>query len=517
MALTAADRLAALRDPAFHRYLMFGAADAVLASRLGRELRTGEAQGRLPWPQLEIVRRVERAIAERSGEVITVRMARQTGKNETEGFIECRALAVFRGIPGSVYIRCAPTWKPQIVNSKLRLEKFTKADPLVRGKVRNREGYIVECGGAQVHFLSAGPTANVVGATASIALSVDEAHKIDRGKFEEDLGPFTASTNAPTVMWGVAADKLDMLHEYHERNRGTDRFLEYPADVWCELSSAYAAHYAGRVAALGKDHPVILTQYDLVDVESAGGYLNAAQRAALFSGDHPRLTAPRDGMAYALLVDIGGESEQEGDDEALRGDDPGRDYTWVHVVEWDLRAPVLPYPEARIVEAFWWTGRQHMAVAPELVRIARAWRVSSGVIDARGVGEAVAMEVSRAVPCVEPYKASAPDVSADCYDLLARLNTGRVRFWKADPAADPEYREMAAETRHTRYEIRGHDLMRLTKPRGTGAAGLHIDALKALTYLHRALGGPGAGGGTEDVPENRGRLNPFEGRRGRLA
>lgn len=486
--------LSAVRDPSYHRYLIFGKADLVRQRALDRPLRVHEMQTRLPEPQRVIVERVERAIRERKGEVITVRMARQTGKNETEAFLANRALMIWQGVPGSVWVRTAPTYRPQIVNSKLRLEKFIGSDPFIKRKVRPREGYIIEVGQAQVQFLSGGAQANVLGATASIALSVDEAHKIDSGKFEEEFAPFTASTNAPTILWGVAADKLDLLYEYRSANDGTDKALDYPAKVWCNLNEAYAAHYLNRVEHLGRSHPVILTQYDLVDVEAVGSYLNAGQRSSLFSGTHPRLEAPRDGQDYAMLVDIGGESEVDADDEDVRFDEPARDSTWVWILEWTRGAQAIPYPTFRIVAAFWWTGRDHMSLLPELEQLARRWRVLGGACDARGVGEAVALGLHKRIPGIAAYKASSESVSEDCYDLLARLNVGTVQFWKADPADDEIVREFHAQARHTKYEIHGHQLMRLIKPTGTSRkATLHIDGMKALTYLHRGTAIPHAG------------------------
>lgn len=520
VALFGVNRVAALQDPEYHRYAMFGAADRALAKGLGRDLHVHESQSRLPTPQLQMVRRIERAIADRNGDVIVLRTARQTGKNELEAFAESRALSAFRAIPGSVWVRTAPTWKPQIVNSRLRLEKHLKADPLLAGRWRKLEGFIYENDHAQVHFLSGGPTANVVGATASIALSVDEAHKIDRGKFEEDFVPFTASTNAPTILWGVAAAKLDLLYEYREKAIGTDRVLEFPASVWCELSPAYRGHYEARVKTLGADHPVILTQYDLVDVEAIGGYLNDAQRESLLSSKnaHPRLDGPRDGMAYGLVVDVGGQAEQQMDDEELRLEQPTRDSTVGLVLEWDPNeaTPSLSYPTVRIVNAYWWTGRDHLTAAGELVRLASHWHISHGAIDARGLGEAQAMHLHREVPCIEAYTASSADVSADCYDLLARLNQGKVRMWRADPAKDQDYREMQQQARHTKYEIRGHDLMRLMKPKGVGSSSAHIDGIKALTYLRHAVRPAGRGASTDAPDTFRGDNSPFTDKRSRI-
>jgi hypothetical protein len=490
MPLPRATRLAAVTDPEYHRHLMFGKADRVRETQLGRPLEAHEANSRLPLPQLEIVRRVERAVADRDGEILAVLMARQTGKNECEGFLEARALSIWRGIPGSVWVRTAPTLRPQLINSKLRLEKHLLNDPLVLGRWSKREGFIYESGGAQIQFLSGGPTANVVGGTASIALSVDEAHKIDCGKFQEDLAPFTASTNAPTVLWGVAGDKLDLLQEYREKNAGTDRLMVYPAEIWCELSRAYAGHYEARVKDLGEDHPVILTQYRLIAVDAMGAYLNALQRSALFNGDHPRLAAPRPGMSYGVVIDLGGESEAQFEDAEALLEEPGRDYTMAWIFEWDPRERPDEFERRsiRIVDGIWWIGRSHQAVLPELAAYCRRWNVSRGVSDARGVGEAVSLGLAKQVPAVQPYKATAPEVSSDCYGLLAWINAGKVKFWRGDPAQDQDLREVQAQALHTRYEIRNHDQMRLVKPKGTGSTGLHIDGIKALTYLPRAFG-----------------------------
>jgi len=512
--ISEANRLAALRDPEYHRYLMFESVDRVIRrNRRPRDQAKGpppshRLHGLLRGPQPEIITRAEMAIREAKGEVIVIRMSRQTGKNELEAMMEVRALSIWRAIPGSCWVRTAPTYQPQIVNSKLRLDKHIQADPLI-DKFRRREGYIYEVGECQVHFLSAGPTANVVGGTANICLSVDEAHKIDADKFDEDIAPFTASTNAPILMWGVGACKQDMLYRYRQDAEGTDRLMEYPAAIWCEQSEAYAGHYEARIRVLGSDHPIIKTQYDLIDIEAIGGYLAPGQRSSLFSGDHQRMEGPRNWCHYALLVDIGGEAETEVKDPLDLEDKGGRDATVALVIEWDLRESVVyPFQPCRIVQSRWWVGAEHDAAEGDLIEMAQHWGVEAGVIDARGVGEATAMAVHRRVPCIEAYKANAASVSEDCYDLLARISKGAVRYYRADPAEDKERREMEAQAIHTQYQIGGHDLMRLAKPTGDGASVKYIDGIKALTYLHRAVpagalegGGIMSGSSRVELPE----------------
>ena len=72
-------------------------------------------------------------------------------------------------------------------------------------------------------------------------------------------------------------------------------------------------------------------------------------------------------------------------------------------------------------------------------------------------------------------------------DTQARINCSRVKFWRADPAQDPELKEVQLQARHTRYEIAGHEKMKIVKPTGRGSTASHIDGIKALTYLGRAL------------------------------
>lgn len=499
--LTTEDVYAAIQDPAYHRHLLFSDSDKLLQAQLKRPLLQHETQGKLRGPQQEVMERVEKAMACKDGEIITVLFSRQTGKNEVEAMLECRALSIFHGIPESKWIRTAPTWKPQIVNSKHRLEKCLDQDPLIQmaGGYRPREGFIYQSGHCQVMFLSGGATSNVVGATASLCLSVDEAHKIDAGKFEEDFMPFTASTNAPSVLFGVAADELDLLHEYRSLNEGTDRSIVVPWDVWAEESPAYAAHCAGRVKKLGESHPVWLTQYCLKAVQSIGGYLSPKQQASLFSGEHPPLERPREGMRYGLLIDVGGESEIDADPATIMELEPGRDYTWVWVFEWDPRQRWDLYPEIRIVNAHWWPGVEHLGLVPTLVKLCKWWNVSSGVGDARGVGEALINGLSKHIPGILAYKASQMTASEDCFDLLARINAGTVLMWKgatsdeATARAYPLHQEAMLEARHTKYKITGHEYMNLCKPTGLGSTAKHIDAIKALTYLHRALKQPHVG------------------------
>jgi hypothetical protein len=445
-------------------------------------------------PEIEIINLVEKHIALKTGKVIAIRSARQTCKNESSAMIAVRMMGIFKKERDYYsYVRTAPTWKPQIVNSKLRVEKFLEIDPII-DYYRPRYDYMYESGSANITFLSSDKQASVVGATASICLDIDEAHKVDKGKFEEDFSPMTAYHNVPTVMWGVAADKQDLLYEYVEYNmeNNPDCVLQYPASVWCEIRPQYALHYEERRAKLGADHPVILTQYDLVDVDAVGSYLTKAQQTSILSSEHNQYSAHKDGRSYAITIDIGGEDEEEEQDPLVKSEG-ARDSTVALIWDVDYKDMVNGYPMFRLVDIHWWTGKSlgdktsglygEQGQQGILLKLLQQWQPHHVVVDGRGVGEQIAGYLDTEYG-VEVYKASGNSVSEDCYGLKALINNDRVKCFRDD--GSDEYNELTRQMKNTTYEIRQHDMMRITKPHGKG----HIDMVKAMTYLYRvALSG----------------------------
>lgn len=430
-------------------------------------------------PEIETIKKCEYHINNKTGKTITIRSARQTMKNECSGMLCTRMLSLFKD-EGGIYIRTAPTHKPQIINSKMRVAQFLNSDPTIKGWYP-KEGYMFVLGNAVIQFLSTDKKANVVGATASICLDIDEAHKVDKGKYEEDFGPMSAFHNVPTIMWGVAADKQDLLYEHLQYNLETnpDCVLQYSAEIWCELRESYAKHYTERRNKLGADHPVILTQYDLVDVESIGGYLKKHHLASIFSGDHQQYPAAKDGKNYAVTIDIAGEDEIEELDPYEKSEG-SRDSTVAGIWEIDWDNEVNGYPLCRLINIYWWTGKGLKSQQKILATLLNLWQPHNVVVDARGVGEQIASYLNGEYG-VDQYKASSTSVSEDCYSTLAMINNGCIKMWKDD--ASEEYQEFSRQAHHTGYEIRSHDLLRIIKPHGKG----HIDMIKMMTYLYRAV------------------------------
>jgi hypothetical protein len=115
--------------------------------------------------QLEVARAVARAVIDGSAEgpapTFTVLFPRQAGKNELSAHLEAFLLYHYSERGGSI-VKAAPTFRPQAVNSLMRLERLLRGR-LTRGQWRRRLGYIIELGKASCTFISAQPEAQMVG------------------------------------------------------------------------------------------------------------------------------------------------------------------------------------------------------------------------------------------------------------------------------------------------------------------------------------------------------------------
>ena len=444
--------------------------------------------------QAEIIKRVEQFISRHDGGVMTILSARQTGKNETAAKLQMRHLWRNQLSPYICsWIRTAPTHEPQIINSKKRLEDIMKVDkknvighPLFfQQKVLKSEGYIWRFGNATVEFMSSGPHANVVGATANECLDMDEAHKVGKAKFDEDFAPFTASTNAGTILWGVAADGMDTIEWYRQNNSENKRKhlnLYYPCDIWAEISPQYRGHIEGRVNALGWDHPIIKTQYRLIPVSQEGAFINKAQASFLLDSEHERQLKPDHNRVYEMCIDLAAGNEEMNPEGELVGEaDAEVDSTviWVYEVT-DVICQNNIYPVLNLVNMFWFTGVSLPDQEIQIKRLIETWRARKVTVDGVGVGRQLAesLEQHFGPMTVCKYIANATSISEDCFDLLARLNYGAVKMFRDDGSA--EYAEFQRQVGWTKYAS-NKGKMTLMKPHNDR----HIDMVKALTYINR--------------------------------
>jgi hypothetical protein len=126
--------------------------------------------------QVEAGSAIVASVAAQRGDLLTVMMARQMGKNQLSAVVEYFLLHRYRSVGGPI-VEAAPTFRPQLDNSKRRLEGLL-AGPYSAGEWFASQGYILGLGRVRVLLFSADPGSNVVGATADLLLEVDEVARL---------------------------------------------------------------------------------------------------------------------------------------------------------------------------------------------------------------------------------------------------------------------------------------------------------------------------------------------------
>lgn len=382
-------------------------------------------------------------------------MSRQAGKNELSGQLEAYLMNLYYRCGGQI-VKASPTFKPQTVNSILRLTDRLD-NRWNRRHFRRREGYMVELGKARTLFFSAGPKSNVVGATADVLLECDEAQDVSADKWYKDFTPMAASTNATRVLWGTAWTSDTLLAttiqalERMQAQDGRRRVFKYNADQVGAEVPAYAKYVAGEVKRLGRNHPLIKTQYFLEEIDAQGGLFGPLRRA-LMRGEHQRRHEPEPGKRYALLLDVAGEDETAGDPlQRAMLEQPKRDATALTVVEVQIEYGKLPH--YRVVDRKLWLGTKHTSLHSQLVALTSHWNAAWVVVDATGVGAGLASFLTKAlgekiIPVIFSHR-----VKSDLgWDFVGIVETGRYRDYVADET--PETQQFWYEVEACQYQVR---------------------------------------------------------------
>lgn len=330
-------------------------------------------------------------VANHRNETIVVEMPRQSGKNETSAQLEVGILARMGGQGGEI-VKCAPTWKPQIVNSKLRLDARAKSAmqrlPFLR--IKPSEGYMYRCGRAGISFLSADPNASVVGATASLALEVDEAQDVDKGTFDKRFSPMRASTAAPLIAYGTTWSDETLLESFKgdiAEGRVEGRYFRVLPDVVAESNPAYGRFVDSEVRRLGRDHPFVKTQFFLEPLKSAGRILDE-QKLRQMLGSHDRQERRTNQAQIVAGLDFAGADEEATAISSLN-DASGRDSVALTVgaVEWVKVMEGLILPFTRILARYEWTNVNPVSLHTTLYELLwNRWKVDRVHCDGTGIG-----------------------------------------------------------------------------------------------------------------------------------
>ncbi len=380
--------------------------------------------------QEAVARAVVRSVLNCPGLSFVVIFPRQSGKNELQAQLQAYLLTLFSSQRAEI-VQISPTWKPQSANAMYRLEAVLNGNLLIRDRWEKHFGHVYQVGSARISFLSGSPTANIVGATADTLLSIDEAQDIQVEKFDKEIAPMAASTHATRVFWGTAWTSNTLLAREeqaalaHQRIDGIRRVWRLSCEEVAVEVPAYGAFVAEQVGRLGRNHPLVRTQYYSKDIDAAGG-LFTPQRLNLLRGMHPAQVMPARGQMYVMALDVAGEDE-EGGQPLSTGSTPARDATALTIARVDLAA-CNPLPSYQIVHRRLWVGTRHSELFSDILHIAGDWSVRYLVCDATGVGAGLTSFLARALgPKVIPFVFSSKSKSDLGWSFLSLIDSGRLQ------------------------------------------------------------------------------------------
>jgi hypothetical protein len=392
--------------------------------------------------QRGVIEAIFDSVIEQRGLSFVVIFPRQSGKNELQAQLEAYLLTLFSMYPVEM-IKVSPTLMPQALNAMRRFERVARKNMLIEKVWTKEAGSSYRVGDARLTFLSGAPESNIVGATASGLLEVDEAQDVTTLKYDREVAPMSASVCATRVFWGTSWTSQTLLsREQHsaieaEKRDGLRRVFKLSAeDVMAEVS-AYRQHVEEAVTRLGRAHPLVRTQYFSEEIDGQGGMFPPDRIARMRTIVPTPTTCPQPGRLYALLLDVAGEDEgARGIEGGLTLSNPARDASALTLVEVrfgddlqhaaDSSEPNLPVYTP--VRRWQWIGVNHASLHTALRAIALEWNARAVVVDATGVGAGLASFLERALPGrITPFSFNSTSKSQLGWDFLGVVDSGRWR------------------------------------------------------------------------------------------
>ena len=445
--------------------------------------------------QAEAANAIIHSINNHLGQIITVMMSRQAGKNQLSAILE--AFLLFSRARGQI-VKAAPTFNPQIINSQRRLMSMLE-NPFCSKRIWTSYAQIGLAPspetratrrhlGPSVMFFSADPDSNVVGATADLLLEIDEAQDVKPDKFDRDFRPMASTTNATTVLYGTAWSDETLLAQQRARNlehqerTGERLHFEYDWQACAANNTNYRAFVESEIARLGESHLAIQTQYYLHTISAAGHFFNDLQRT-LLAGSHvwENEPDPQPGQCYIAGLDVGGE-------ERANPDEPGatnlkRDSTVLTIAS--VYYNELHLPTIEVVHHQWWTGKTYPEQYAAVLALCEQWDIRRLCIDNTGQGAGLASLLIEKLgeQRVEAYTFTRPSKSRLGYQLLAIVNSGRLQLYNEHAAPSEIYQECWQQIRAARYSLPAPETINFFVNPGEG----HDDFLTSLALCAQAM------------------------------
>jgi hypothetical protein len=391
--------------------------------------------------QLEPAKAILDSIYNKRGLTIIVIISRQAGKDELLANLLSYLLNLYAHREVGI-VSVNPTYKPQTINAIMRLENRLKANLITRTFWKGRSDFMRMIGSAVVSFLSGDKQANVVGAVASLLLLVNEAQDIDSATYDKKFAPMTASTNATKVIVGTEWTTDTLLAREHDNAKrlqeedGIRRVFLYTADDVRKIIPAYGNFVDEQVRKLGRQHPLVKTQYFCERIDAITGMFTA-RRLALMQGDRSAQSKPEPGRIYSILIDVAGMDEAM--IELAGMGNPGRDKTTLSIVDIDLSSlEITQAPTYRTVMRMDWQGQNHVDIFSAITAVMEQWNALYILVDATGVGEGLwAMLSKKFKTRVIGIKFTQQTKSEIGYGFLGIIEAGRFH----DCAQTEEVRE----------------------------------------------------------------------------
>jgi len=419
--------------------------------------------------QREPARAIVDSVVNKRGLSFVIIFPRQSGKNELQAQIQTYLLTIFSMLEAEM-VAISPTWKPQSYNAMRRLESVLTSNLISRDIWSKHRDYIYRIGKARIYFLSGSPTSNIVGATANLILSVDEAQEILTEKYDKEIAPMAASTNATRVFWGTAWTTRTLLaREYQaakaaQEQDGIQRVWRLTADQVAAEVPPYGKFVAEQIAKLGRNHPMVRTQYYSEDIDAEGGLFPASRLVLLYGAHPPQLTSLASHI-YVMTLDVAGEDESGFDPRSASGvgfdprstsgvgqdletlSNPSRDATALTIAEVDLQSiadPAVLLPTYRIVYRQKWVGVKHTTIYAQLLSLAESWNIRYLVCDATGVGAGLTAFLSKSLgDKVIPFTFNSRTKSDLGWSFLALVDSGRLKEFAISKSGN-NYNQLAS-------------------------------------------------------------------------
>jgi len=410
-------------------------------------------------------RAIVNSVLGQKGLSFVVILPRQSGKNELQAQIQAYLLTLMSNRRCEM-VQVSPTWRPQTENAMHRLESVLSGNLILKDRWEKHHGHVYQVGKARLVFLSGSPTSNIVGATASLLLSVDEAQDILTEKYDKEIAPMAASTNATRIFWGTAwtSDTLLAREEKaalaQQAADGIQRVWRLTCDQVAAEVPAYGQFVADQIAKLGRHHPMVRTQYYSEDIDADGG-LFPPERLAQLYGIHPPQVWPAKDAIYVMTLDVAGEDEQDQGDLTRMGN-PARDATALTIARVNLGSlqdPALPLPRYEMVYRQQWVGVKHVHIYAQVLSLAQTWDIRFLVVDATGVGAGLSAFLTRALGSkVIPFVFNSRTKSDLGWSFISMVDCGRLKeYAPAKEAGDaPDNRGSLARLHHQFFEQLTH-------------------------------------------------------------